>query len=132
MNRVEKLQALSRIADLLAEKARTPIAAAQGDVSRTQVRIDAVAAHRTGLSGDAEDPALAALLARQAARLRAVQSGLSGDLAARRATLETAKAAARPAIGRQQVLKTLLDRARADAARQAARRQGSGVRRPDG
>lgn len=122
MTRIEKLKALLRIAGLLADRARSPLASAQNEVSRVQARIDAVAAHRARLSIQTEDPVLAAMLARQGARLRGVQTGINGELASRRATLETAKAAARPAIGRQQVLAALLEKAEKDAARRARRR----------
>jgi hypothetical protein len=107
-DRPDRLEKLARIAELVADKARQPVLAAQARVDAQHARIDALAAHRAALAFDGLDPADAARLARQAQRLRGQQAAGMSDLANARAALEHARAEARPALARRLVLQRLL------------------------
>lgn len=122
MTRKNKLRMLGRIATLMADRAKLPVATAQSAVQAAEQDLARLAAHRKQLLEDVADPLVAAQLFAQGQKLRAVQSQQSAVLAARRADLETAKAIARPAVGRQHVLeKVLLQEVKARASQSRAK-----------
>ncbi|MEM7722206.1 MAG: hypothetical protein AAF376_07505 [Pseudomonadota bacterium] len=122
MTRKDKLRMLGRIATLMADRAKLPVAIAQSAVQVAEQDLMRLAAHRKQLLEDVADPLVAAQLFAQGQKLRAVQSQQSAVLAARRADLETAKAIARPAVGRQHVLeKILLQEVKARASQSRAK-----------
>lgn len=106
--RRDRLAALSQVAALLSDQALAPVAAAQARVAAARGAAEAIARTRAELSADAADPVQAALMARQAERLRQRQAAAMTDLARLQADLEMAKAAARPAFGRMIALDRLL------------------------
>lgn len=107
MNRRQKLAALCRIAEIQADRAKAPLAEAQRAVATAQDNLDKIARHRSQLTEQVSDPVLAAMLAGQSVRLQSTQARLTTTLAAKRAELDVAKAAARPAVGRHHALQKL-------------------------
>jgi hypothetical protein len=106
--RKDRLAALRQVAALLSDQALAPVAAAQAQVEAARGHAAAIARTRAELSANAADPVQAALMARQAQRLRQRQAAAMTDLARLQANLEMAKAAARPAFGRKIALDRLL------------------------
>lgn len=110
-----RLAELARLAALTSDRALRPVADARQRIDAARAAERAVAAHRAALgAGAGADPVLAALLARQAERLRRRQAAALSGLAMLEAELDEAKAAARPAFGR----KLVLERLARDAARE--------------
>lgn len=108
MDRRGKLAALKALAALIEERAVAPVAAAQSGVDRARAEVAAIRQARQAAAADAQEPVQAAMMARQAERLRRREAEALSELAARQAVLEIAKAAAAPAIGRRIVLDRLL------------------------
>ena len=96
--KARQLAELAQLAALASDRALVPVAEARARIDAARTAERALAAHRAALRGEAgDDPALAALLARQAERLRRSQADAMTGLAALEAQMEVAKAAARPA-----------------------------------
>lgn len=106
--RDRRLADLAALAAMMSERALAPVALAQARIVAGRSEVEALAQARTQLGADAADPVQAALMARQADRLRHRQVAALSDLARLQAEVEIAKAAARPAFGRKQVLDRLL------------------------
>lgn len=102
-----RLADLVRIASLLSDQALGPVAGATALLRDSQARVDDITLHRARLAASTDDPVQAALMARHAERLRRLQMSALSDLANARAGVEIAKANARPAFGRHQVLAAL-------------------------
>jgi hypothetical protein len=103
-----QLTELAQLAALASDRALAPVASARARIDVARAAERAMAAHRAALGAEAgADPALAAMLARQAERLRRRQAAALSGLAALEAELEQAKAVARPAYGRRLVLERL-------------------------
>lgn len=114
-------EALVRIATLLAERDLVRMRAAQARARAAEARLSAIAERRAALVAGSGDPALAALLARQAEALRQSQNIALGELARCKAEVETAAARARPSAGRRDLLKDLRDREVLEMQRRKAR-----------
>jgi hypothetical protein len=106
--RQDRLRALAALAAMLEKRAAAPVAAAEARMGRAKAEVTAIRQAREHLAADARDPLQAAMMARQADRLRHRQAEALSELAARQAALEIAKAGARPAVGRRIVLDRLL------------------------
>lgn len=121
MTREEKLEALCRVAKLLADRAAAPVAQEQAKVMDAQGRVEQLASHRQQLAAPPGDVVLAALSLQQDGRLRQAHAAALRHLAERTAGLEIAKGNARPAVGRYHALDALL-------AQERARNKGRGTR----
>jgi len=107
-DRSEKLEDLIRVAQHLSDRSLAPVAAAQDAVRAAQAQVTQIETHYQKLAHAGEtDPVQAAILARHANSLRALKAGALSDLARQKAALEQAKANARPAFGRVEVLKRI-------------------------
>lgn len=117
-----KLDDLCAISRLMADRALLPVAEAQARLKAVEARLEAVAHHRAQLQSQTCDPALSALMARQAERLRHGQAAVLREMADLRVELERRKATARPMVGRRHALDALREKQRVAQARDTARR----------
>jgi hypothetical protein len=107
-----RLAQLARLAGLISDRALAPVAALRAEIAATTAARGALADRRAALARDTTDPVLAALMARQAERLRLREADALSRLARLEAELERAKAAARPAYGRKVALDRLVQETR--------------------
>jgi hypothetical protein len=106
--KADKLASLAALAGLVADRALLPVAQAEARLARARMRAEALAQARGALASSVTDPLQAALMARQAERLRHSQIAAMSDLARCQVDVELAKDAARPAYGRKLALERLL------------------------
>ena len=107
-----RLVDLARLAEMMSDRALAPVAALRAEIAAANEARGALARRRAALARDTADPVLAALMARQAERLRRQEADTLSELARLQAELERAKAAARPAYGRKLALERLAGEAR--------------------
>lgn len=117
-----RLKRLQTIAGALADRALEPVAEAAAHVRRIEARIAEIAKHRSQLTANASDPALAGTLLHQAERLRGLQAAALTELASARVTLEKARRTASKAVGRDQALGEITKRQKAAAQLEERRR----------
>jgi hypothetical protein len=111
--KARQLAELAQLAALVSDRALAPMASLRARIDAAGGAERALADHRAALTGvTGIDPALAALLARQAERLRRRQADAMIALAGLEAQLEEARATARPAYGRRLALERLAREAR--------------------
>lgn len=117
----KRLTQLHRIASIMAERALMPVADATAEVRRIEARIAEISDHRTRLTAAVGDPSIAATMLAQAERLRIKQAATLSELATARVRLDTARAAAAKAVGRDQALSRVIEK-RLTAKTEKARR----------
>jgi hypothetical protein len=107
-DRLRRLKALSQIASLVEARALLPVAQAQARLGKISTEVSSIRKVREDLAADPCDPFQAAMMARQAERLRLRHAAALSELAACQAALDIAKASARPAVGRRIAVDRLL------------------------
>ena len=120
-----RLGRLRDIAGMVADRALAPVAAARAETARIEARIEELGRHRALLLRATEDLALAGPMLAQAERLRQMEAAALSDLARARVALEAVRHAATRAVGREQALGRIAERAALKARRDAARRNSS-------
>lgn len=107
-----RLARLAELARIVADRDLMAVAAAKSRCDATRSEINALAAQRQEMARQTDDPVLAALMGRQAERLRWLQQRKLEELARQESDQAQAATKARPAYGRQLVLQQLAAKAR--------------------